>query len=161
MNCVNEKQSSWNLNSELDEQITKKRITLEALDFDWIFNEGNVDNLVAVLNSSPKNAIYATKSLRVFITLIWDEYWSYIVGCVFFPYIIYMLLFVYTCHKGVGKYLSLLVVYQDEVERQANLIEFGKERKDHMTIGFVILGFWLYFTLIELMQIYRFRLEYL
>ena len=109
-----------------------------------------------MLAEAEKYDILATKSLRIFITLIWSEFQGNIIKYIFIPYIIQMVLFIYTTEKGVGKYLSYLIA-----EDAAGIIEFEKEKPWHEFISILTTILWLYFSSLELYQIARFRLGYL
>lgn len=70
-----------------------KRIRIEAIDFDWIFIGDNTANMINLLANHADTKLLVQKSVRVFISLIWDEYHPKIVRRIFIPYLIYLCIF--------------------------------------------------------------------
>jgi hypothetical protein len=48
-----------------------KRVQLEALDFDWIFEENNAKVLLRLLATEANNNALVKKSIKIFIDLMW------------------------------------------------------------------------------------------
>lgn len=91
------------LDEELESKTEKasiKRISLECLDFDWIFNvsvdaDGNERcNTMAMLGLLSEhdvdNRLYKQTSIRIFVSLLWSEYRPQIIRWKLIPFVIYM-----------------------------------------------------------------------
>jgi hypothetical protein len=59
------------------------------LDFDWIFENGNAKKLLRVLANDANNSALTTKTIKIFIDLMWSKYKMAIVKWIFIPYTIY------------------------------------------------------------------------
>ena len=72
------------LNEEIDENSIVRRIEVQCLDFDWIFDSETTEDgkerhntltLIDLLNNEAvSNKIYRQSSLRIFIQFLWSEY---------------------------------------------------------------------------------------
>jgi hypothetical protein len=83
-----------------------KRVSVEAIDFDWIFEGDNAKEFIMLLAYEARSKIYIQKSVRVFIKLIWDLYQSQIVKKIFIPYLIYMMIMMHLSTYWLGKFLD-------------------------------------------------------
>jgi len=70
------------------------RIQCEAIDFDWMFEGDNMANMIKMLTKQNNPSLYVSKSINVFIDLIWEKYSSSIKRWVFIPYMVYLLAFI-------------------------------------------------------------------
>ena len=63
----------YHLNFDPDEEYeTLKKISLEALDFDWIFDGENAKNLIGLLsNYASSKKLFVQKPIQIFIELMW------------------------------------------------------------------------------------------
>ena len=50
------------------------RVTIEAIEFDWIFEERNCENFLMMLASHGNGKIFAKKSIKAFIELLWKSF---------------------------------------------------------------------------------------
>ena len=50
------------------------RVQCEAIDFDWIFEDQNMEKMIKILNDQKNKKLYVQKTVKVFIDLIWDKY---------------------------------------------------------------------------------------
>ena len=74
-----------------DEDVLIKRVQVEALDFDWIFQEGNCKTLLNLLAEEANNSALTTKTIRIFVAFMWSYYKTAIVRHIFVPYLVYLL----------------------------------------------------------------------
>lgn len=51
-----------------------KRVQIECLDLDWIFDGDNAKILLSVLASEANNSALTKKSIRIFVDLMWSKY---------------------------------------------------------------------------------------
>lgn len=51
-----------------------KRVQLEALDFDWIFDEDNAKVLLKLLATEANNMALVKKSIMIFVDLMWSKF---------------------------------------------------------------------------------------
>ena len=72
-----------------------KRVKVEALDFDWLFEGDNAKTLLRVLANDANDFALTQRSIKVFIELMWSHYQIAIIKFIFIPYIVYMISFVY------------------------------------------------------------------
>ena len=73
----------------------RNRVSIEALEFDWIFTDNNAENLITVLSNLNNLEILSTKPLTMFINFMWSHYQPAIIRKIFIPYIMYMFTFLY------------------------------------------------------------------
>jgi len=139
-----------NIDGSLDES-NKKRIKIEAIDFDWVFKGDNAENFIKLLVSLDDGKLLIQDSVRIFIALMWKHYQRAIVLKVFIPYIAYMMIFVLLCGNTVGDYLAYM-------EEQTKL-PAGEQHADkslYLTIILqmgIALILWIKFFIVEFKQI--------
>lgn len=124
----------------------KKRVELNALEFDWIFSEEGAD-FIDTLAKTENDRLFALVVIRVSVLFMWDQqfYWR-IRNYIFIPYSLYLFFFsIYCTH-----------VYEVHVE---NKDPSSSKRADTFFIVVVLL-FNLYFLYIEIRQIMKKKLEY-
>lgn len=71
--------------------IPLKRVKLEALDFDWLFDGDNAQTLLRLLATEANNQCLTKKSIKIFVDLMWTKFQPAIIKCVFMPYVIYLM----------------------------------------------------------------------
>ena len=67
-----------------------KRVSIECLDLDWIFDGDNAKILLSVLASEANNSALTKKSIRIFVDLMWGKYQTAIIKFIFVPYMAYL-----------------------------------------------------------------------
>lgn len=67
-----------------------KRVQVEALDLDWVFDGDNANRLLECLAEGANSAVLTKRSVRIFIALMWREYQNAIICYIFLPYIVYL-----------------------------------------------------------------------
>ena len=67
-----------------------KRVQIECLDIDWIFDGENSKILLSVLASDANNAALTKKSIKIFVELMWGHYQAAIIKFIFVPYMAYL-----------------------------------------------------------------------
>lgn len=103
------------LPSQLAEQAAEapgeiyKRIKVEAIDLDWIFQHENTKNFIMLLAQCEQSEIFLQKSIRVFVEIIWEQYQPAIIKAIFLPYCVYLLLLVSLTSKYAGEFLDLMI----------------------------------------------------
>ena len=84
-----------------------KRVTVEALDMDWIFYEDNAKTLLEILSDSQNEKVLTKKSIRTFINFMWKYYQSAIIRRIFFPYVLYLLFLTILSGLTVRQYCEM------------------------------------------------------
>lgn len=99
---------------------------VEALDFDWIFDEDNTENFVKLLNDKGSTQLYGQSSIKVFIELMWDIFQTRIIKFQFIPYCIYLAaFFVLTSITEINPMDSMKLIDQDgNIVREESNHEF-------------------------------------
>lgn len=85
---------SMKLKKEELKESNWSRVKIEALDFDWIFNEDNSITLLHVLNGLEDSSIFSRKSIQILIQMFWNIYQPEILKKVLVPYLLYVLSFI-------------------------------------------------------------------
>ena len=49
---------TWDLNPEIDEESVMKRVRIEAIDFDWIFINDNVEHMINLLADNANSKLF-------------------------------------------------------------------------------------------------------
>ena len=49
---------TWDLNPEIDEESVMKRVRIEAIDFDWIFINDNVEHMINLLTDNANSKLF-------------------------------------------------------------------------------------------------------
>lgn len=62
-----------------------KRVTINALDFNWIFEKDNAKSIVMLLSEYGTGDLFVTKSFRILIDFLWKQYQSRIFKFIFVP----------------------------------------------------------------------------
>lgn len=48
-----------------------RRICIECIDFDWIFQGDNAQNFIVLLSNEARSKLFLTKSIRIFVKFMW------------------------------------------------------------------------------------------
>lgn len=66
------------LQTNNEKESAYKRVRAEAIDFDWIFKgsekNDNAKNMILLLSAQDRSELFITRSIRVFIELMWQQY---------------------------------------------------------------------------------------
>jgi hypothetical protein len=92
-----------------------KRVQIEALDMDWIFNGDNANMLLEALANDANSAVLTKKSIRIFIDLMWGEYQGAIIKHIFVPYVVYLCALSQLAGYVSGEFI--LSLYPDEDDK--------------------------------------------
>ena len=93
-----------------------KRVQLEALDFDWIFDENNAKVLLGLLATEANNNALTKKSIKIFIDLMWSKFQPAIILYVFVPYSIMLVNLCILASGGTGTFINLVKQYNKSVD---------------------------------------------
>ena len=86
---------SLKLNPDKDIGSTTKKVTIKALDFNWIFENNNAMSLIKMLSDNGTGDLFVTKSFSILIDFLWAQYQPRIIKFIFAPYMIYILMYAY------------------------------------------------------------------
>ncbi len=64
-----------------------------ALEFDWIFYGKDSRNFIKRLSETKNDNLFTIESVRIIILFLWTKYFSRIKNFLFFPFIIYIVIF--------------------------------------------------------------------
>ena len=53
------------------EESHNRRVSIQAIDFDWIFTDNNAENFILLLAKHAESKLLIQKSIKTFIDLIW------------------------------------------------------------------------------------------
>lgn len=82
-----------------------KRVSVEALDMDWIFLNDNCRVVLRLLATEANNLVLVTKSIKTFVDLMWKYYQPVIIRRIFLPYLIYLFIVVQLCSRLVAPFI--------------------------------------------------------
>lgn len=86
-----------------------KRVTVQSLEFDWIFEKGNARTFLEILNKNSHDDLLSQFSIKIFVDLMWNEMYRQILfQCGIF--IIYLGLFVSLASTRQGSYFYNLKI---------------------------------------------------
>ena len=88
-----------------------KRVQIEALDLDWIFQGDNAKTLLKILASDANNAALTKKTIKIFVDLMWSKYQQAIIRYIFIPYIAYLVCLSQLAGSVAGEFVDIL--YED------------------------------------------------
>lgn len=92
------KKNILNVSFVNDNESNINRVEVVAHEFDWMFEENNLQNLLAILNESANPECLTTVGIKVFVKYIWREhYQKAIIYWIFFPYMVYLILMTIIC----------------------------------------------------------------
>jgi hypothetical protein len=114
------------LQTENEQESAYKRVRAEAIDFDWIFKgspeNDNAVNMIKLLSSQERTQLFITRSVRVFIELMWAEYQPAIVKKVFYPFCLYLLVLVFLSSYVGGDMLDILIDPNQNISATTKII---------------------------------------
>ena len=88
-----------------DGEVPLKRVQIESLDFDWLFEGQNAATLLKILAQDANQECFTKKSISVFIDLMWSKYQSAIIYRIFMPYVIYLTTLCYITASVDGRFM--------------------------------------------------------
>jgi hypothetical protein len=59
-----------------DDNTNINRVEVFAHEFDWMFEENNLQNLLTILNESANPECLTTVGIKVFVKYIWSEHYQ-------------------------------------------------------------------------------------
>lgn len=81
------------------------KVQIEAIDFDWIFYGENAERLIGMLAEDASDAVFTKKSIRMFISIMWENYQGAIIKNIFLPYTLYLCLLSYLAAGLIGDFI--------------------------------------------------------
>lgn len=131
-----------------------KRVTVEALDFDWLFENENAKTLLQLLASDANSSTLTRKSIKIFIELMWEHYQPAISKYMFFPYCIYLCIINYNSGALMGDYLdSLTLARLPETDSPAIQADLSSQRTRGLILNSLALIFLVCFASLEVRQL--------
>ena len=147
--------------SQESDDVSLKRVTIEAIDMNWIFREGNANTLIKVLASSANNQALTKKSIRCFIDLMWGHYQKAIIRFIFLPYCAYLVLINYLTGALIDPYYEEVIAMKDPKNVTPELEAKHKMRRQMaMLIAPLASTLMVCFGSLELRQLFGSGLEY-
>ena len=84
-----------------------KRVKVEAIDFDWVFEGNNCKTLIKLLANKSDSKMLATKSIRSFIMLMWNKYYQQaIIRTIFLKFVIWMFIYILLATYFAGTFID-------------------------------------------------------
>ena len=75
-------------------------------DFDWLFENDNAKTLITMLSTNENPLVLTTKSITMFINVVWKEYQNAILRRILVPILIYQAFFIYLCCGCLTNFLD-------------------------------------------------------
>jgi hypothetical protein len=98
-----------------------KRVSVEACEFDWLFEGDNVETLITILARSANPEVLTTKTIKMFIHYMWETHFQKaIIYWIFVPYMVQLIVMCQLCSGTIGLFL-------DEVSKKSAAKEAGEE----------------------------------
>lgn len=97
--------------NESESEHSLRRVQIEALDMDWIFEGDNAKLLLHMLATQANNSALTKKSIRIFVDLMWSKYQAAIIKFIFVPYIAYLMVLSSLSGFVCGEFI--LILYED------------------------------------------------
>ena len=92
-----------------------RRITVQSLDFDWIFEGDNTFRLIDLLHREANDEVFNQFSIQVFLDLLWEHYFWPIFSHEFLLFVAYLLCFVVlVASPGENSYMNAMDSEQQE-----------------------------------------------
>jgi len=91
---VDESEEKKNVNPIDEEQKPYKRVTVKAIEFDWIFNSEEGNKFLANLSETDNINIFGYDIIKDIILFQWSHFKSTIIYKLFIPYLFYFLIFI-------------------------------------------------------------------
>lgn len=57
-----------------ESRISATRVKINAVSFDWVFDGNNCENLILYLVNHGDSTLFKTKSIKIYIMLLWKEF---------------------------------------------------------------------------------------
>ena len=129
-----------------------RKIEVQALDFDWIFNGDNTIKFIRLLDLEAADEMYEQYSIKIFIQLMWDHVRPFIIKYEFFPYVLYLFCFILLTSSVDLNYINKLKL----VDSEGNVIQEQPENFEFLlayqvTLQTILLYFVLKFLKREMM----------
>lgn len=80
------------------------KVNVEVIDFNFIFENDNVTSFLMMLAEQGSGEIFVQTSIKVFVNILWQDYFYQIRKWIFYPYILYMLTFVFYASEFAGSF---------------------------------------------------------
>ena len=88
-----------------------KRVKVEAIDFDWVFEGNNCKTLIKLLAMKSESKLLATKSVRSFIMLMWHKYYQKaIIRTIFLKFVIFMFIYIILATYYAGTFIDKIAL---------------------------------------------------
>jgi hypothetical protein len=88
-----------------------KRVQIECLDLDWVFDGDNAKILLGVLANDANNSALTKRNIRIFVELMWSHYQTAIIKFIFVPYMAYLFVLSQLAGSVAGEFIDIL--YED------------------------------------------------
>ena len=75
-------------------------------DFDWLFENGNTTTLIMMLAQNENPLVLTTKSISMFINVVWEQYQSAILWRILVPILVYQAFFIFLSCKCLSDFLD-------------------------------------------------------
>lgn len=105
-------------------QTPLRKVKIQALDMDWLFENDNAKTLINVLANEESNPVVLTmETMQVFLNMTWEKYQPAIIKYVFIPYMIYLCLMCRLVCQSARSYIDIISFDQtpDVVAERANI----------------------------------------
>ena len=79
------------LKQELSQEANEKMVDVMMLDFDWLFEDTNVQILIRMLEDTENDSLFATKQIRIFTEMLWAQFYAAIFYKMFLNFLRYFL----------------------------------------------------------------------
>jgi len=67
-----------------------KKVTVQAIDMDWLFQEHNIEAFIGILSERTFHQHLTLKPIKIFIELLWQKIQKRIICYVLVPYLMYL-----------------------------------------------------------------------
>lgn len=104
----------------LEEESSMKRVSLKAIDFDWIFKGQNAEMFLKLLTTTGSGKLLIQPPIKIFVQMLWDLYRPRIIANHFIPYLCQMVLFLVLIGKA-GDHLDQI---KQEESAQSAYVKF-------------------------------------
>jgi hypothetical protein len=75
-----------------DKKLSKKRVTCQAIDMDWLFDHNNAEVFIHMISQVQNKDALTKPPIKYFVQMMWSRFQPRIVSYVFVPYLIYLAL---------------------------------------------------------------------
>lgn len=125
-----------------------QRVSIEAVELDWIFENGSARTLIELLGTDANDLALTKKSIHTFVDLVWGHYQQAIIKFVLIPYIAHAVSSSLLASSLVGEYIKMF-----DVDTEHEDTKFVKEslRYSAALLQTISTIAFLYFTGLECM----------